>query len=235
IHFSIAQKLVPEHYYGISDAHRRILEGIDHPDPATRFVIQFKDGMNYAVATGITKIGRLDFSSLGISSPWYWWLVGGRTINYRDAKDNGTDYSYSTLIGNPVTWLASLLGVLIGTGLVVTDLLFGVLPKAQRSWPYIFVFLYWAYMIPFMLTQRITYLHHYLPPLVVGIILFGLVLWQIKSLSWSIKRDLLALTVVLLVFAFWMYKPFTYGEPLTIYQFQQRNIWPAWDLKCVGC
>lgn len=235
IHFAIAEKFDPQHDYGVSAEHRRILEGIDHPDAITRFAIQFKDGMSYSITTGIVKIGRLDLGNMGIGSPWYWWLVGGRTINYRNAKDNGNDYSYSTLIGNPVTWLASLLGVLLGTGLVVTDLLFRFLNKSQRQWPYIFVFLYWAYMIPFMLTQRITYLHHYLPPLIVGVILFGIVLWQIKSLSWTHKRDLLAVAVLLLIFAFWAYKPFTYAEPLTIYQFQQRNIWPAWNLKCVGC
>ena len=79
------------------------------------------------------------------------------------------------------------------------------------------------------------YLYHYLPPLTIGMILFGIILRESRSLSWVFKRDTLAVALVLLLFAFWVYKPFTYSEPLTTYQFQQRNIWPAWDLKCVGC
>ena len=235
IHFAIAQKFDPSHNYGISVAQQRILEGIDHPDPVTRFIVQFKDATNYEITTGITKIGRLDLGNMGIGSPWYWWLVGGRTINFRHAKDNGQDYSYSTLIGNPVTWLISLLGVVLGTGLVLTDLLFRFLPRGQRLWVYVFVLLYWAYMIPFIVTQRITYLHHYLPALLIGIILFGIMLWQTRTVAWIHKRDFLVIATILLVFAFWAYSPFTYAEPLTIYQFQQRNIWPAWDLKCFGC
>ncbi len=235
IHFAIARKLVPERTYGISEEHRRILEGIDQPNPVTRFVIQFKDATEYEISTGITKIPKLDLGNMGIGSPWYWWLVGGRTINYRNFKLNERERSLSTLIGNPVGWLVSLLGVVLGTGLVLIDLLFRFLPKGQRQWPYVFVLFYWAYLIPFMLAQRTTYLHHYLPPFIVGVILFGIVLWQAKMVSWTRKRDVLVVALMLLVFFFWVFKPLTYGEPLTLYQFQQRNFWPAWDLNCAGC
>jgi dolichyl-phosphate-mannose--protein O-mannosyl transferase len=90
-------------------------------------------------------------------------------------------------------------------------------------------------MIPMMFISRVMYLYHYLPPLIIGIILFGIVLWMAQSLSTNLKRDVLVVSMILLVFMFWVYKPLTYYEPLTREQFQQRNIFPAWDLRCVGC
>jgi len=78
-------------------------------------------------------------------------------------------------------------------------------------------------------------LYHYMPPLVIGTFLFALVLLAAKTLGQNFKRGVLVAIVLLAIVAFWAYKPLTYYEPLTGTEFQQRNIWPAWDLRCVGC
>ncbi len=234
IHFALGGRL-GENTYGISDTQKSILTGSITVDPLTRFAIQFKEGMSYSLHYG-EGVPRLDLAKPGeTGSPWFWWLAGGRAIDYRWETPDGVSYRYSYLIGNPVTWLISLLGVLAGTALVLADVLLRFLPVGRRRWLYTFVALYWSYMIPMMLITRVMYLYHYLPPMIVGIVLFGIVLWEAKMLSAHAKRDILVVSTILLLASFLALKPFTYYEPLTKAQFQARNVWPAWDLRCVNC
>ncbi len=235
IHFSIARQIIGTQDYGISEVHKQILNGELNPDPLTRFVIQMQDAVAYQhrYEAGVPKLDLTKPDEIG--SPWYWWPFGGRTINYRWETPDGKAYRYIYLISNPITALISLLGVLLGTALIAGDLLFRFLPAERRSWLYIFVALYWAYMIPMMFIERVMYLYHYMPPLVIGVFLFALVLLEAKTLGQKVKRGVLVAIVLLAIVAFWVYKPLTYYEPLTGPQFQQRNIWPAWDLHCVGC
>ena len=234
IHFSIASKLGANDY-GISEEHRRILQGIDTPDPFTRFAVQFRDALEYQqrYEAGVPKLDLSKPDEIG--SPWYLWLVGGRAIDYRWETPDGTFYRYIYLLGNPITWLVSLIGVIAGTALVLSDLLFRFLRAGNRLWLYVLVLLYWSYMIPMFIIPRVMYLYHYFPPMLIGVMLFGIVLWQAQTLTPNLKRDTMVVALILLVFMFWVYKPLTYYDPLTREQFQQRNIFPAWDLRCVGC
>ena len=235
IHFSIAQHILGSQDYGITAAHRQIVDGEISVDPLTRFVTQMQDAVDYQrrYEAGVPKLDLTKPDEIG--SPWYWWLVGGRAIDYRWETPNGGAYGYVYLMGNPVTWLISLLGVVLGTAAVLVDLLFGFLPTGRRQWLYSFVLLYWGYMIPIMFIERVMYLYHYLPPLIIGVMLFALVFREAKRIPLKVRRGGLALVLVLMLFAFWVYKPLTYNDPLTGPEFRQRNIWPAWDLRCVGC
>lgn len=235
VHFVIAQHVNPGNDYGISEAHWNILVGINHVDPLTRLLLQFKEGMAYHLNSTFNA-GTLDHANPNeIGSPWYKWLVGGRAINYRWETPDGVYYRYVYLVGNPITWLISLLGVIGGTLLMVSDLLFRFLRAGKRQWLYILVLLYWAYMAPMIAATRVTYLYHYLLPMILGVMLFGIVLWQMRFLSIEAKRSLLCVGIVLSVFMFWAYSPLTYSAPLTREQFQQLNIIPTWNLRCVGC
>jgi dolichyl-phosphate-mannose--protein O-mannosyl transferase len=138
-------------------------------------------------------------------------------------------------MGNPVTWLVSLLGVVFATALVLVDWLLRILPAERRHWLYAFVLLYWAYMIPMMFIERVMYLYHYFPPLVTGVILFALAGRQAQTISLNVKRIALVGLVVLVIIAFWHYKPLTYYELITGPEFRQRILFPVWDLRCVGC
>ncbi len=234
VHFAVASQL-GKNDYGISAEHRQILEGTNNPSPLSRFVIEMRDALEYQhrYEAGVPKLDLAKPDEIG--SPWYFWPLGARAMNYRWETPDGIRYRYVYLFGNPITWLVSLLGVIGGTALVTSDLLFRFLRAGQRPRLYAFVLLYWAYMIPMMFISRVMYLYHYLPPLIIGVVLFGIVLWMAQSLSTNLKRDMLVVSMMLLVFMFWVYKPLTYYEPLTREQFQQRNIFPAWDLRCVGC
>lgn len=235
VHFSIARKINPGNDYGISDTHWNILIGADHLDPLTRFAIQFKEGMEYSINSGFRSgAGDPAGTSDEIGSPWYWWLVGGRAIDYRWETADGVHYAYVYLLGNPVTWMVSLLGVVMGTAWVIRDLL-RRLPHARgRPWLYSLVLLYWSYMAPMMAATRVTYLYHYLFPLILGVLLFGLML-PVAPVAVRRAGILLAVGILLLIVMFWAISPLTYAQPLTREQFLQRNIIPTWDLKCGGC
>ncbi len=157
IHFAIATKINPANTYGISQAHRNILTGADNPDPFNRFLIQFKEGMAYQINSGF-NIGKLDLSNpKEVGSAWYSWFVGGRAIDYRWETPDGAHFRYIYLLGNPITWAVSLLGVIAGTAVIIADALFHFLRKRQRQWLYVPVLLYWANMVPFILASRVTY------------------------------------------------------------------------------
>jgi len=235
IHFSIAQRIIGSQDYGISATHRQILAGEITVDPLTRFVVQMQDAIDYQrrYEAGVPKLDLTKPDEIG--SPWYWWLVGGRAIDYRWETSGNGAYGYVYLMGNPATGLISLLGVVFATAALVADLIFGFLPTGRRQWLYSFVLLYWGYMIPIMFIERVMYLYHYLPPLIIGVILFALVFREAKRIPLFVRRGGLVLVLLLVIVAFFVYKPLTYNEPLTGPEFRQRNIWPAWDLRCVGC
>ena len=235
IHFSIATQM-GNNNYGASEEYLKILSGDNQPDALTRFVIEMRDAFDFQrrYESGVPKLdlGKPD----EIGSPWYWWPFGGRAISYRwETPDNGVSYRYSYLIGNPVTWLVSLLGVLFGTAIIMGDLLFRFIPQGHRFWLYLFAALYWAYMVPMMFITRVMYLYHYFPPLTMGVVLFGVVLWEAQTLPIVVKRSILILVLIAGIIAYWIYSPFTYFQLITPQEFMLRNIWSGWDMRCAGC
>src|SRR5581483_10764703 len=224
LHFSLVPKLDPNNTYEIPADHLDILEGKSHPNPVVTFYIELRDALVF-MAHYHEGVPKLDLTKPGeIGSPWFWWPLGGRAMDYRWETPDGKTYRYIYLIGNPATWLISLLGDLAGTGLTLSDLLFRFLPAERRKWPYIFTLLYWAYMIPPMFVQRVLYLYHYLPPLIIGVMLFGVVLAEATRLSSSAKRGILSVSLIAALIGFWVFKPFTFYEPLTNEQVQQRAV-----------
>jgi dolichyl-phosphate-mannose-protein mannosyltransferase len=235
IHFSIITNFDKSRDNEISEIHQLILENQYEPHPITRFIIQFNDALAFHQKYH-SKVPTLDLSKPGeIGSPWYQWPFGGRAINYRWETPDGITFRYIYLMGNPIVWLVSLFGVVGGTAVSISDALFRFLPADRRRWLYIFSFLYWAYMIPIMFIERVMYLYHYLPPLLIGIILFSLVFTETPRLPAWVKRETLIFSLVLVIIGFWIYKPLTYYEPLTNEQFEQRNVLPVWDLRCAKC
>jgi dolichyl-phosphate-mannose-protein mannosyltransferase len=235
VHFSLIPKLDPSNTYDISQDHRDILENKGRTNIFSKFVIQYVDAMRF-ISRYHEGVPKFDLNKPGeIGSPWYQWPFGGRAINYRWETPDGIVFRYIYLMGNPIVWLVSLFGVVGGTAVSISDALFRFLPADRSRWLYIFSFLYWAYMIPMMFIERVMYLYHYLPPLLIGIILFSLVFTAPPRLPAWVKRETLIFSLVLVIIGFWIYKPLTYYEPLTNEQFEQRNVLPVWDLRCAKC
>ncbi len=236
IHFSIANTLYEDKTYKISQEHRDILTGdVAPPNPIRTFYIEmvdaFKFSKQYNEGVPALKLGNPE----EVGSPWYYWVMGGTAINYRWETPNGIDYRYSYLVPNPVTWMVSLLGVIFGSSLVLSDLLYRFLnPGKLKTFLYAFVTLYWCYIVPFWFIKRVMYLYHYLPAMLLGLILFA-VFVKLAPFKSGHKRSFIVLLVLIAGIVCLLLLSFIYYQPLTNAEFQLRNFWPFWKLMCVKC
>jgi dolichyl-phosphate-mannose-protein mannosyltransferase len=234
IHFSLLR--IPPRIFNqpISEEHVKIIEVISHPNPLKKFWIEVTDAYQYMIAYH-QNVPVLDLSKPDeIGSPWYFWPFGGRAMAYRWESGAGR-LRIIYLLGNPITWFLSLLGVVAASATVIADALFRFLTSDQRKKLIPFVCLYWVYMISVMLISRVMYLYHYLPPLVIGIILFGILFDELRSIPQKTRSRILVVTIICLAIAFWLYSPFTYYTGISYEHFHQLDIWPAWHLQCPNC
>lgn len=233
-HFALMTRLHPDNTYDVSDPHLEILKGELTVTPVERFIVQMSDAISYTFATH----GRVPSLRLGaldeIGSPWYQWPFGGKAISYRWETPNGETYRTIYLLGNPVSWLVSLFGVVAGTSIVVTNILFCYYNSSRSQWVYLLVGLYWIYMTAMMSIDRVMYLYHYLPPLLVGFLLALVIFVDAPALTPLWRRVITAVIVLGLLAGFVIYMPYTYYLPLTREQITQRAIWPAWQMTIGG-
>lgn len=229
IHFSLLTNYDPNSHYELSDRQRAVLEGRLHLPPLERFWIQITDSYQFILKFH-ENVPPLDLNKPDeIGSAWYQWPFGGRAIPYRwEASPRLIKMIY--LIGNPAVWLVSLLGVLGGLVLLIARLL-RLASSPHFQWYLLLVGMYLAYMLPMAWVTRVMYLYHYLPPLVIGLLLFALVVLDLSAFSVRTKTELLILVVIWAVVSFWVYSPFTYYSPLTYVQVDFLSIWTPWDLR----
>jgi len=236
VHFTLSAKIVFNNTYKASAEHLQAINNdLANTNIVSIFFVRLTDSIryhiNYNKGVPTLHLGQSD----EIGSPWYQWLLGGKAINYRWETSDGIIYRYSYLVPNVVTWLTSLLGGLLGSAILVSDLLFGYLKKnREKIFLEYLLILYWCYITPFWLIQRVMYLYHYIPGMV-----FGLLLWAaiVNILQKENKRIgyLLVAMVFMAVVIFFLLSPFIYYLPLTNSEFEIRNIWPLWELRCVRC
>ena len=106
-------------------------------------------------------------------------------ISYRWDTLNGRTYGYSCFDRQPGDLAYLSIGRCSRFG--GCSVLFRYLTEHRRHWIYIFSLLYWAYMLPIMFIRRVMYLYHYLPALIIGIIMFGILFDQLRTISWKTK------------------------------------------------
>ncbi|MCC6261740.1 MAG: phospholipid carrier-dependent glycosyltransferase [Anaerolineales bacterium] len=236
VHFVLAVNIVSNHTYKASTEHLQVV-GDEYlkGNLLSNFVVRLTDSIRYHInhneGVPSLRLGQSD----EIGSPWYQWMVGGKAINYRWETPDSVTYRYIYLVPNIVTWLISLLGGLLGSAIFVSDILFGYLKKSrEKVFLEYLVILYWGYIVPFWLIQRVMYLYHYIPGMVFGLLLWAAVLNILQKEGKKIEY-LLAITALAAVIIFFLLSPFVYYLPLTNAQFEIRNIWPIWELRCVQC
>ncbi len=233
-HFLLMTTLNPENTYDVSEAHLQILKGELTVTPIERFIVQMSDAISYTFATH----GRVPTLRLGaideIGSPWYQWPFGGKAISYRWETPDGETYRTIYLLGNPLSWLVSLLGMLTASAIAVTNFLFRYYNSPRSQWVYLLVGLYWVYMAGIMSIDRVMYLYHYMPPFLIGTLLALVVFVDIPALTPVWRRAVVIVALLGLLAGFVTYMPYTYYLPLTREQITQRNMWPAWQLTIGG-
>lgn len=220
-------------------------------------------------------VPALDYSKSGeIGSMWVTWPIMARPISYFWSTSGDGTYAFAYSIGNPFIWLISLFGVILSCGLLVSRLLQGY--QVGRSnfgiKHFLLLLLYFANWLPYALVARVMYIYHYLPALLIGVVLFILVINDFlvprlndlvdryskvllreienrSSLFATIKNSsinfvyvliqnweivLYGLLIAFAITLFWIYSPFTYVQPLTEEQFQQRYLLKEWNLRWPG-
>lgn len=242
MHYSLGKKLAyGDGYYGASDKAREWIvkrEGLGFVEAR---VVEIEEAIRYSDEYN-QNVPALDMKKVDeVGSPWFMWPLGGRTINYRWETPDSENYRFIYLVGNPVVWSLSLLGVVLGTSWVVGGVWCWYRPKKKvDGFVLTLVMMYWAYMFPFMfLIKRVMYLYHYLPALFLGLLILGLVVDRTKyffgrRVTSVRKRGFVWGLLIVTVAAFWIYKPFVYYLPLNRGAFYSRAISPTWMMDFPG-
>jgi dolichyl-phosphate-mannose--protein O-mannosyl transferase len=244
IHFSLGKRIqssLPDRgYYQASEPYKKILREGKQNDPRA-FPIMLFDSLKF-VGHYNSGAPRLDLCKIDENgSPFYFWPLGARAINYRWETPNGRSYRYLYLQANPVAWALGLLGVFLTVTLLTASVLFPPREPPQRRFLLVVFFtLYACYMIAVSQITRVMYLYHYFLPLLFSFILFGIVFLEIRAIGrWRLTESnrtyILLGLATFIFFSYQFYRPLTYYEPLTKQEFEKRAIVPLWELSCVGC
>lgn len=102
-------------------------------------------------------------------STWYEWPLMKKPIWYW-TNSEGSLKGNIYLIGNPLIWLF----VLIGIPVVILNLSDKKFSRKDIFWIYILLLGFFANILPYIFIKRITFLYHYLPSLVFGILILAL-------------------------------------------------------------
>ena len=244
LHFSIAStvnsQLPDDGYYQASPQYKQLLmEG--KTSSLFAFPTMLRDSEKF-VGHYEQGVPRLDLCKADENgSPFFFWPLGARTINYRWETPDGYNYRYLYLQVNPVVWLAGLAGLFLSILLLLGPVF---LPVSQKPKSHLlivtFLVLYLGYMVAMSRLERVMYLYHYFVPLLFTFILLALVVVELERFAkWHLtqerKTSILLLLSTLIFLGFQFYRPLTYYEPITDAAFKRRMIFQLWDLKCVHC
>lgn len=241
VHINLGRRINPKlpnsGFYQASPSYKSFLEGREQ-EPA--LLLELQDHFRFVAhyTHGVPELNYCKKEENG--SPWYWWLVGGKGINYRwEKKDNLTHFLYLT--SNPVGWALSLAGVLFAAVLSFSALLFrSVASRFTNMSAGSLLFVWLAYLAIFGSLGRVMYLYHYFIPLILGWIMFALFAPEIRSFAGfqiksSLKFGLLALALAAEAGAFAFFSPLTYANGISNEELKARAWLDVWDIRCVGC
>ncbi len=242
IHTGIAtevnNKLPDAGFYKASEAYKADL--LSHGEISAGFFRKVYDHLMFLphYTKGVPELNFCKPEENG--SPWYWWPVGGKSIRYRyDSNGDFTKYLY--LAVNPVGWLLSFAGVLIGLSLSFSGLISKLeISSVKLNIIRTFAFTWIAYIGMAAMSGRVLYLYHYFIPLIFGWIMLALTLSEVRQIAGFylpkvLKASMLAAVIFLQSFTFYYFAPLTYYLPLTEKQIMSRNWLSLWNIVCVNC
>lgn len=197
--------------------------------------------------TGYVIRMRNDFSGIKLGDPNgqapLTWPFYTKPVSYRWDSDGGFT-QYSTMVGNPVGWRLSIVGVFLGLGLIAlrrlrtfpplvapgTDSDFAKLETVTLAYA-VFLATH-AYLGLF----RVMYVYHHFIGLILGFLALALSFKILLAAFPTIaKREHTIVAVLSLAVAlgFWFYAPFSYHRPIAQSNCELRNI-PVAQFNCVG-
>lgn len=154
------------------------------------------------------------------SSQFWSWPLMLRPVYYWVKDYEGGKSGRIYLLGNPLVWWLSSLGVLFG--------LFFWKPKRRemKTWLYLGYFLNW---LPFALIGRVLFLYHYLSALVFAIAIATFYFIDSLGKARENGKGMIAGAIVLLaLLGFLFFLPLSYGLPLSSKAYELRVWLPSW-------
>jgi dolichyl-phosphate-mannose-protein mannosyltransferase len=242
IHFALGKNINPRlqnsGFYQASPSYRNILmQG--HTSWPIYLPVMLRDAWAYVDYwnRGVPRLNLCKPDENG--SPFFYWPLGGRAINYKWETPDGRNFRYLFLQCNPVGWLCGLAGVLVSIVLLGAPVF-----SKRASWPpnrflmAAFLTMYVSYMIVMSRVDRVMYLYHYFTPLFFSFILFGLVVMDIDQIGvlrlTEFRKSVGLCGLMTCVFAAYLfYSPLTYYRSLTDLEFRQRSLLEVWNLHAV--
>jgi dolichyl-phosphate-mannose--protein O-mannosyl transferase len=244
LHFSLGTTVNPslpdQGYYQASERYKAILSAGQTSNPFA-FPFMLRDSMAFVphYQKGVPRLDMCKADENG--SPWFYWPLGGSSINYRWETPDGSAFRYLYLQVNPVIWALGFLAVLVSTLLLIGPLLLPVPGKVKHaSLMLVMLTLYACFLIAVSRIDRVLYLYHYFLPLLLTFILFALVFDSVERIGkWILNEErktaiLLGLGVLMFL-SFQWFRPLTYYEPLTDAAVSRRSFLRIWNLHCVHC
>ncbi|MBT5237019.1 phospholipid carrier-dependent glycosyltransferase [Candidatus Peregrinibacteria bacterium] len=239
-HFMIGTRVIdslPDNgYYQASEEYQALLS-----NGQINFPLMLKENLGFLAhySKGVPKLNLCKADENG--SPFFYWPLGARSINYRWETPDSHSYLYITLQSNPVVWGLALVSIFLAIVLLLGS---WFIPGAKkltynneiRIWLGFWV----AYMLAVSQIDRVMYLYHYFIPLLFSFILFGYVFMELKQMGalklTEKRKNWMILVIGGLIFAsFHFFRPLTYYEPINDDEFKRRMLFPLWELECVNC
>lgn len=165
------------------------------------------------------------------ASKWYSWPLEMRGVYYWQGQaGNGGIQGNIYLLGNPVVWWGSLIGV------VAAILVWLGRPRQLGDKRNVVAFLLAGYAInfvPFAFIDRPMFLYHYLIALIFAVLLTCVMLallfgWQRQKFGAKAAQQTYWLIAAVVVLGFLYFVPLSYGWPLSPSDFDQRMWLPTW-------
>lgn len=199
-----------------------------------------------SIAQGYSKgVPALDYTKKDeIGSMWVTWPIMARPINYYWQTDGNGEYGQIYLIGNPVVWMISLFGAFALMALGFARL-FG--KNNFKFTHFILILFFLGNWLPFALITRVMYLYHYIPALVIGMIMFMVFVHDFVIPAWSklpisgklgellnnpnTKLILFSMFVLIVAGGYFFYAPLIYGQQQTRDEWKQRVLLKEWNMK----
>ena len=247
IHFSVADRILPAlpdgGYYQASEEYKAILTAGATSNPLA-FATMMRDSQSF-VGHYEAGVPRLDLCKMDENgSPYFFWPIGGRTINYRwETPNEGFHYKYLYLVPNPVVWGVGLLGLLFTLVIFLSSAFLSLKELPSRKTLLLlgsFALLYLGYMGAMSTLDRVMYLYHYFPPLLFSFFLFAISFFELKRIAgWELnhlrRTSILMVLAALIFVGFEFYRPLSHYEPISDAAFERRSIIRLWEMKCVHC
>ncbi len=249
VHFAIAKTPKPalssQGFYGASAEYRDILSS-GRGGNYSSYPIALSNALTYSSETnkGIPSLDMCKPTENG--SPFFYWPLGGKAINYRWESGAPHEFKYLYLVANPATWALGLLGILgafcFYGSLLTSPRLSCKKITSGHQLQIALLITYGIYMIAiaYMESIRGLYLYHYFIPLILSFAIFTGELARIDFLvgfrvNPSRRTAIASFALAVSLVGFGLYSPLTYYRTVTTEQLNSLAITPIWELTCPTC